>query len=230
MNELILKACQALTQADAVLIGASNGLSIAEGYHLFACNDMYQRQFGDFLQQYGIRNVIEGCFFPDPQIRREFLQRLIHHWVETYQPSQVMKDLLALIQHKDYFILTTNADTHLELSGMDPNRIFEMEGTFVQALQGTPIADKSRQVQSFLSRYHGKRLVILELGIGRHNRLIKQPLMQLAASEPNATYITLNLAQELYVPPVLATRSIALEGDIATTLREMNHMQSIQTK
>lgn len=105
-----------------------------------------------------------------------------------------------------------------------------MEGTFVQALQGTPIADKSQQVQSFLSRYHGKRLVILELGIGRHNRLIKQPLMQLAASEPNAIYITLNLAQELYVPPVLATRSIALEGDIATTLREMNHMLSNQTE
>lgn len=54
--------------------------------------------------------------------------------------------------------------------------------------------------------------------------------MQLAASEPNATYITLNLAQELYVPPILTTRSIALEGDIATTLREMNHMLSNQTK
>ncbi len=142
MNKLILKACQALTQADAVLIGASNGLSIAEGYHLFACNDMYQHQFGDFLQQYGIRNVIEGCFFPDPQIRREFLQRLIHHWVETYQPSQVMKDLLALIQHKDYFILTTNADTHLELSGMDPNRIFEMEGPLYKLFRELPSQTK----------------------------------------------------------------------------------------
>ena len=34
MKELIEKACHALHQADAILIGASNGLSIAEGYNI----------------------------------------------------------------------------------------------------------------------------------------------------------------------------------------------------
>ena len=59
----IQRAAQGIKDADALLIGASNGLSIAEGYHIFANNEMFRRQFGDFQQKYGIRNVIEGCFF-----------------------------------------------------------------------------------------------------------------------------------------------------------------------
>lgn len=223
MKTSIEKACRAIAQADALLIGASNGLSIAEGYHLFADNDMFRSQFGDFRQQYGIRSVIEGCFFSYPEAgkRREFLQRLVDYWVRDYRPSQVMKDLLAIVQEKDYFIITTNADTHFEISGFDSDRIFELEGTFEQLLADRPIDDKSFRVQKFLTHYHGKRLVILELGVGMHNRMIKQPLMQLAASEPCATYITLNLAPELYIPQAIASKSIALEGDIAVTLQEL---------
>ena len=59
----IKQAIQAIKQSDALLIGASNGLSIAEGYHIFADNEMFHIQFGDFQQMYGIRNVIEGCFY-----------------------------------------------------------------------------------------------------------------------------------------------------------------------
>ena len=55
MNE-IQRAAQAIAQADALLIGASNGLSIAEGYHVFANNEMFRRQFGDFGQKYGIQS------------------------------------------------------------------------------------------------------------------------------------------------------------------------------
>lgn len=49
MNE-IQQAAQAIVRADALLIGASNGLSIAEGYHVFANNEMFRCQFGDFQQ------------------------------------------------------------------------------------------------------------------------------------------------------------------------------------
>lgn len=225
MKTSIEKACRAIVQADALLIGASNGLSIAEGYHLFADNEMFRSQFGDFRQQYGIRSVIEGCFFSYPEAgkRREFLQRLVDYWVRDYRPSQVMKDLLAIVQGKDYFIITTNADTHFEISGFDSDKVFELEGTFEQLLADRPIEDKSSRVQNFLTRYHGKRLVILELGVGMHNRMIKQPLMQLAASEPCATYITLNLAPELYIPQAIASKSIGLEGDIAVTLQELRN-------
>ena len=64
-----------------------------------------------------------------------------------------------------------------------------------------------------------------ELGIGSRNRLIKLPLMQLVAREPQATYITLNLAQELYIPDEIAGKSIGLAGDIADTLRKLKEKQ-----
>lgn len=221
----IVKAREAIAEADALLIGASNGLSIAEGYHIFANNNMFRRQFGDFQQDYGIKSVIEGCFFyyPDKNGRDEFLRRLTQHWITDYRPSKVMKDLLAVVGEKDYFILTSNADTHLEMAGFDPARVFEIEGTFENICLQTAIEDKSRQAQAFIDRYHGKRLVILELGIGIHNRLIKLPLMQLAARELQSTYITLNLAQELYIPKEISNRSIGLAGDIANTLHELSN-------
>lgn len=219
----IQKAAETIACADALLIGASNGLSISEGYHIFADNEMFRRQFGDFRQKYGIRNVIEGCFYHYPTMndRQEFLDRLVRYWVKDYRPSQVMKDLLAIVNGKDYFILTSNADTHLELSGFDAERVFEVEGTFENIVMNIPVQDKSREANAFLDCYHGKRLVILELGIGKRNRMIKLPLMQLAADEPHATYITLNLAPELYIPDAIAHKSIGLEGDIAVTLGEL---------
>lgn len=219
----IQQAAEAIRDADALLIGASNGLSIAEDYHIFAHNEMFHRQFGDYWQRFGIRNVLEGCFYhyPHEDDRREFLRRLIGYWVTDYRPSQVMKDLLAVVGDKDYFILTSNADTHLELSGFAPSKVFEVEGTFEDMLHNRPMQDKSQEANAFLNRYHGKRLAILELGIGSRNRLIKLPLMQLAARESQATYITLNLARELYIPDEIAEKSIGLSGDIAVTLREL---------
>lgn len=223
MNTAIQQAAQGIRQADALLIGASNGLSIAEGYHIFAHNEMFLRQFGDYWQRFGIRNVLEGCFYhyPKENDRQEFMRRLVQHWVTDYCPSQVMKDLLAIVGDKDYFILTSNADTHLELSGFAPERVFEVEGTFEDVLHNRPVQDKSREVNAFLNRYHGRRLVILELGIGSRNRLIKLPLMQLAARETQATYITLNLVQELFIPDEIAGKSIGLPGDIAVTLQKI---------
>lgn len=223
MNTLITRAARAIEQADALLIGASNGLSIAEGYHIFANNEMFRRQFGDFQQKYGIRCVLEGCYYdyPDANDRREFLRRLLQYWVDDYRPTAVMQDLRALMADKDYFVLTTNADTHLELSGFSPDRVFEIEGTFEDLAQGRSPRDKRQAVGTFLARYHGRRLVVVELGIGKHNRLIKLPLMQLVAQEPQATYITLNLETELYIPDEIAPRSIGLAGDIAVTLRKL---------
>ena len=44
-------------EADAILIGASNGLSITEGLHLFADNATFERLFGDFIRKYGLECI-----------------------------------------------------------------------------------------------------------------------------------------------------------------------------
>ncbi len=45
MNANITLAQEWIAQADAILIGASNGLSIAEGYHIFANNENFHLSF-----------------------------------------------------------------------------------------------------------------------------------------------------------------------------------------
>ncbi|MCD8023198.1 MAG: hypothetical protein LUF30_09600 [Lachnospiraceae bacterium] len=51
MNERMIEK---LKNADAILVGASNGLSITEGLHLFADNAAFEELFGDLKQKYGL--------------------------------------------------------------------------------------------------------------------------------------------------------------------------------
>ena len=72
-----------------------------------------------------------------------------------------------------------------------------------------------KRLESFLKQYHGKRLVILELGVGWRNQLIKAPLMRLAAQEPQAVYVTINLG-EIFIP-----ENIRLDGDLSEVLHDL---------
>ncbi len=227
MESEIKKARAALQNADAILIGASNGLSISEGYNIFADDKSFNEIFGDLKLKHGIHSVIDGCFhrYPSEADHREFFDRLIRTWVDDYVPSQVMKDLRDIVGDKPYFILTTNADEHLEAAGFSADRVWEIEGTFRQLSDGKTPENKQTELNDFLYKYGNHNLVILELGIGSHNRIIKLPLMQLALREPSATYITLNLPNEIYIPQEIESKSIALRGDIADTLRKLDSVQ-----
>ncbi len=77
--------------------------------------------------------------------------------------------------------------------------------------------------QAFLNQYHGKKLVVLELGIGPRNQLIKAPLMRLVDMEPNAAYVTINLG-EIYITDNIREKSFGLDGylgEILSQLREV---------
>ena len=220
----IEKAREALSRADAILIGASNGLSISEGYNIFADNEMFRRQFGDMAERYGFRSVLQGvfCQFPTREAHEEFHSRLVKYWVTDYQPSSVMKDLRAIVGDKPYFIITTNCDMHLEKAGFAPERVWELEGTFVSGVTHELDMSKRPAFDRFLADYGGKRLVVLELGIGSQNRIIKPVLYQVTLREPEATFITLNLPREIVVPQEIGAKSIALPGDIGQTLKDLS--------
>ena len=220
METSIEKARKAIQDAEAIIIGASNGLSISEGYNIFADNEMFRQQFGDFREKFGLRNVLDGIFSDnlDSINRQGFLKRLVKWWIEDYEPSETMKNLYSIVKNKPYFILTTNADEHLEAAGFDPEKVWEIEGTFRTTLRNELPINRNEDFNRFLSEYNGKKIIVLELGIGSRNRIIKLPLMQLVYQQPKATYITLNLAHEIYIPEEISDKSIALSGDISETL------------
>lgn len=138
-----------------------------------------------------------------------------------YKPSEVMTDLRAIVGSKPCFILTSNCDEHLEKAGFSTDTVWEIEGTFRDYMNGVQPKDKQPLLGRFLGQWSGKKLAILELGIGSRNRLIKLPLMQLTLKESRAIYITLNLPHEIYIPEEISAKSIALPGDIAETLKAL---------
>ena len=62
MKELYQEIKKQIENADAILIGASNGLSISEGYNIFADDNWFRENFSDFRSRYGIHSILEGSF------------------------------------------------------------------------------------------------------------------------------------------------------------------------
>lgn len=273
MYEDIKKVWKWIDGADAVLIGASNGLSITEGLHLFADNQVFEELFGDLKRKYGLRCILQGmgARWPTEEEKWGFWSRLVHHYCGKYQETQVMSDLKTVIGDKDYFVVTSNGECHFELCGFAPEKIYEVEGNWLtmqcasrchdriyswadlaekmalaeqegrslpELIPRCPVCGGSMQVhmetdrnfipdmesrkrlEIFLERYHGKKLVILELGIGWRNQLIKAPLMRLAAQEPQAVYVTINLG-EIFIPDEIREKSYGLDGDLTEILHDL---------
>ncbi len=267
-------AVEKLKEADAVLIGASNGLSIAEGLHLFADNGAFEELFGDFKRKYGLRCILQGmgARWPSEEEKWAFWSRLIRHYCGMYKKSAVMCDLQTIVGEKDYFIITSNGECHFEMSGFAPDKIYEIEGEWLNMqcalrchdtlyptlepaakmaaaqengripadlvprcpvckgpMQIHMIMDKyfipkteSRmRYENFLKQYRGKKLAVLELGIGWRNQLIKEPLMRLVDREPNAFYMTINLG-EVYILDNIREKSLGFDGPLEEILSELS--------
>ena len=267
------KIAEKIKSADAILIGASNGLSITEGIHLFANNQAFGELFGDYQRKYGLTNLLSGMLgqWPSDEEMWGFWSRMVNHYSNNYEPSNAMKDLRAIVGDRDYFVVTSNGEQHFEKAGFDDDKVFEVEGDWLhmqcasgchnERYEWSDLAKKMAESQvdgrvptdlipkcpkcggtmipnmaashsfipklgvqeaykDFLSKYHGKRLVILELGIGWRNQLIKAPLMRLTAEEPNATYVTINLG-EIYITDNIKEKSYGLDGYLEPILHEI---------
>lgn len=270
MKEVMKEVITKLKEADAVLIGASNGLSISEGLHLFAENQTFMELFSDFREKYGIHNILQGMFFKyhTEEESWAFWSRLIKRFVCEYRVTENMETLRKLTEGKPYFIVTSNGEGHFGAAGFDSQNIYEMEGNFVEMqcskgchnklypadeaaekmvavqkdckvpselIPHCPVCGGSMQVhsvvcphflvdheaaenfQAFLKRFHGKRLFILELGIGWRNQMIKAPLMELCRQEKKAVYVTINKG-EIYIQNDIKEKSYGLDGDMTEIL------------
>ncbi|WP_270853424.1 hypothetical protein [Roseburia hominis] len=123
-----------LTQeSDGILIGASNGLSIADGYNIFADDAWFQENMGDFREKYGLRCVLHGFSVPmKVEEKWAFVSRLVKAKAMQDEPSEIMKNIYALVKDKEYFVVTSNAEDHFVPAGFEADSVFEMEGKLTQ--------------------------------------------------------------------------------------------------
>lgn len=120
----------ALDQADAVVVGAGAGLSTSAG--LTYSGERFQKNFGDFIEKYGIQDMYSGGFFPFESLEEYWAWWSRHIMVNRYEkaPRPVYEQLRALVEGKDYFVLTTNVDHQFQLAGFDKKRLFYTQGDY----------------------------------------------------------------------------------------------------
>ena len=128
--ELINRLKQAISDADAVLIGAGAGLSTAAGFSY--AGDRFKRFFSDFIQKYHFRDMYTGGFYPfsTPEEKWAYWSRYI--LINRYEnpPKPVYTRLMNLVKDKDYFVITTNVDHCFQKAGIDKQRLFYTQGDY----------------------------------------------------------------------------------------------------
>ncbi|MBQ9481863.1 MAG: Sir2 silent information regulator family NAD-dependent deacetylase [Clostridia bacterium] len=76
----------------------------------------------------------------------------------------------------------------------------------------------------FLKRYEDKAVVFLELGVGGNTPvIIKYPFWRMTYANEKAAYITINLG-EAVCPDYIAERSVCLEADIGSALKDLRSL------
>ena len=129
-SERISRLRQTLDEADAVMIGAGAGLSTSAG--LTYSGERFQKNFGDFIQKYGIQDMYSGGFYPFETLEEHWAWWSRHIMVNRYEkaPKPVYEKLFELVKNKDYFVLTTNVDHQFQLAGFDKKRLFYTQGDY----------------------------------------------------------------------------------------------------
>lgn len=271
-KQAVQLAQQWLKNADAILVTASNGFSISEGYNLFANDQKLRDVVGkEIVDKYHLPNLLMAFNFkyPTPLEHWRVLARIIEYYVNNYQKSPYMTNLKKIIGDKPYFIWTSNTEHHFNLAGL--KHTFEIEGNVLTGICsahpdkhgifplankihelyrkdqagtltpadlpvcdqcGAPLAlnvtgedfqinqDQVKAFQAFIQNYEDKLLVVLELGIGPQNQLIKAPSMQLVSANPQSHYLTINQGQ-LFIPDQIKARSIGFSASIGLAFKEL---------
>ncbi len=230
--------------------GASGLSAAGGGDFYYEDNASYRKYFGKYAEKYHFNGAFDGMMRPWKSREEfwGYLATFLHT-TQTAEIREPYRDLDSLLDGKDFFVLTTNQDTQF-VKLYPEEKVAEIQGDhrFFQCSKCCtddtwdsvkPVEEMIRAMgegtsvpteliprcphcgaEAFLEKYHGKKLVILELGIGWRNQLIKAPLMRLTAREPQAVYVTVNLG-EIFIPDEIRDKSYGLDGDLAEILHEL---------
>jgi NAD-dependent SIR2 family protein deacetylase len=133
MNEYqtrLEKARTALNNADYILLGAGAGLSAAAG--LDYAGQRFTDNFADFIEKYGLTDMYTATFYPFPTPEESWAHWARHIEVNRFaQPAlPLYKDLLRLVQSKEFFVLTTNVEAQFAKAGFPVEKIFATQGDY----------------------------------------------------------------------------------------------------
>ncbi len=120
----------AIDSAERIIIGAGAGLSTAAG--LQYGGDRFKNLLQDFGDKYGYEDMYSAGFYPYRTFEEYWGYWSKHVYYNRYDfvPNDTYENLKKLVEDKDYFVITTNAD-HLFLNaGFDKEKLFYVQGDY----------------------------------------------------------------------------------------------------
>ena len=130
MTREIGRLNRAFAEADAIVVGAGAGLSAAAGFSYGG--ERFSQWCKPWEDAYGVHNFYSAGFYIYPA-SEEFWG----YWSTSIMANRyecgvggVYRDLLALLQGRDYFVITTNVDHQFQLAGFDKKRLFYTQGDY----------------------------------------------------------------------------------------------------
>ena len=151
-SDNIQKLKKALTECDAVVIGAGAGLSTSAGF--VYSGERFEKYFSDFGKKYGFKDMYSGGFYPY-QTKEEFWaywSRYIFINRYTDVPKPVYNELFDLVKDKDYFVITTNVDHCFQKAGFDKKRLFYTQGDYGLFQCSVPCHNKTYENEDIIRR------------------------------------------------------------------------------
>lgn len=130
LSERIDLAAKALTKADAILIGAGAGFSAAAGLKYSGLE--FLREFADYIKKYHFHDLYSSSFYDFKTEEERWARWARHIDFIRFRPGAMplYLELLELVNHKNYFVITTNVDVQFRKAGFDNDRIFEVQGDY----------------------------------------------------------------------------------------------------
>lgn len=130
INAEISRLVDAISAADAVMIGAGSGLSTAAGFTY--SGERFKTYFADFIETYGLSDMYSAGFYPFKTLEEQWAYWSRNIWHNRYveAPKDTYDKLLQLVDGKDFFVLTTNVDHRFQLAGFPKERLFYTQGDY----------------------------------------------------------------------------------------------------
>ena len=124
------KVYQKITEAEAIVIGAGSGLSAAAG--LTYSGERFKKYFRDYIDYYHLTDMYSVGFYPFDSLETYWGYWSKHVFHNRYQPEALplYKELLSLVEEKNYFVITTNVDHQFQKTGFDKRRLFYTQGDY----------------------------------------------------------------------------------------------------
>ncbi|MDO5422491.1 MAG: Sir2 silent information regulator family NAD-dependent deacetylase [Eubacteriales bacterium] len=135
---------------------------------------------------------------------------------KTYDNETFVREM---VEKQNNMKIPSELIPHCPVCGKPMTMNLRCDDTFVED-EGWHQAAKRYEI--FIEKNHGKRLVLLELGVGGNTPgIIKYPFWRMTAQNPKATYICLNKG-EAFCPAEIENRSICIDEDITRILSLAN--------